>query len=196
MSNYQAFVGALGQLEQDQSLFESLLGEELIGLHHENLVRLGGKMCHKFKHLVALGESFAATLSPDLIPKFTDAIQEYESLLMPPKVFGGLCPCFKPARDGPEYDRRFMVVMAKVATMVFLSQAVVLESKCEKLNMDSMHFADYANRLNTVHTTLAAIQSKGGDKVRRGEDDGRESSATVSMHQSLLCTRRKLCHPP
>ena len=149
---------------------------------------------------------------------------------MPPKVFGGLCPCLKTARDGPEYDRKFMVVMAKVRThtlmqsytmhllltlsytmyrihslthtlhitmimavmprslfihsfthtqctsftllhtlstpslntpfrplsqisaVVFLSQAVVIESKGERQNMSSMHFTDYANRLYTLHT--------------------------------------------
>ena len=167
-SPYQAFLVALTQLEQDQSLFEGLVGNELVGLHHENLVRMGGKMAHKLRHFANLGESFAATLSPGLVPRFTDAVVEYSGLLMPPKVFGGLCPCFKPARDGPEYDRNFMSAMAKVAAVVFLSQAVVIESKSEKYNMDSMHFADYANRLNTVHTTLAAIQSKGGDKVREG----------------------------
>ena len=169
MSAYHAFLAALTQLEQDQSLFEGLVGNELIGVHHENLVRMGGKMAHKLRHFANLGESFAATVSPGLVPRFTDAVQEYSTLLMPPKVFGGLCPCFKAARDGPEYDRKFMSAMAKVATVVFLSQAVVIESKSEKYNMDSMHFADYANRLNTVHTTLAAIQSKGGgDKVREG----------------------------
>jgi hypothetical protein len=32
--------------------------------------------------------------------------------------------------------------------------------------MESMHYADYANRLNTLHNTLSAISTKGNDQAR------------------------------
>ena len=165
---YQKFLDVLTQLEEDQSLFESELGQELQGIQHENLIRLGGKMTKKLRSFAKLGQSYAETLQPDFLPKITEAIEEYEHLIMPPKVFGGFCPCLKPARDGPEYDKKFRATLAKVVSTLFVCQAVVIEDAGEKLNMDSMHFADYANRMNTLHTTLAAISSQGNEQAREG----------------------------
>ena len=155
---YQTFLVALGQLEQDQSLFESMVGEELVGLHHENLVRVGGKMCHKLKLFSDLGESYAATLASDFVLKCTDAIQEYEALLMPPKVFGGLCPCLKTARDGPEYDRRFMVVMAKVLSYSHTSHSLTYTLYLLTQHTLSILFLDLCGRLS---------QSSRGDREQR-----------------------------
>lgn len=39
--SYQIFLDVLNQLENDQSFFEAELGQELQGIRHEELVRLG-----------------------------------------------------------------------------------------------------------------------------------------------------------
>lgn len=166
--SYQIFLDALTQLEEDQSFFEAEVGQELQGIHHENLVRLGGKMAKKLRLFANVGQSFAESLQPDFLTKIIGTIQEYGHLIMPPKVFGGFCPCLKPARDGPEYDKRFRAILAKVVSTLFVCQAVVIENTGEKLNMDSMHFQDYANRMNTLHTTLTSISTKGNEQAREG----------------------------
>lgn len=165
---YQKFLDVLTQLEEDQSLFESELGQELQGVQHENLIRLGGKMTKKLRLFAKLGQGYAESLQPDFLPKITEAIEEYEHLIMPPKVFGGFCPCLKPARDGPEYDKKFRATLAKVVSTLFVCQAVVIEDAGEKLNMDSMHFADYANRMNTLQTVLSSISTQGNEQAREG----------------------------
>lgn len=164
---YQKFREVLAQLEEDQSLFESEIGHELQGIHHENLIRLGGKMCKKLVVLAKLGRNFAESIQPtDFIPKITEAMEEYENLIMPPKVFGGFCPCLKPARDGPEYDKRFRAVFAKVVSALFVCQAVVIEHSGERLNTESMHFKDYITRMKTVHDILHAVSTKGNEQIR------------------------------
>lgn len=165
--SYQKFLEVLAQLEEDQSLFESEIGHELQGIHHENLIRLGGKMCKKLVVLAKLGRSFAESIQPvDFIPKITEAMEEYQHLIMPPKVFGGFCPCLKPARDGPEYDKRFRAVFAKVVSALFVCQAVVIEHSGERLNTDSMHFKDYVTRMKTVHDKLHSLTTKGTEQIR------------------------------
>ena len=166
--SYQIFLDALTQLEEDQSFFEAELGQELQGVHHEDLVRLGGKMSKKLRLFANLGQAFAEALQPDFLTKIIETIQEYEHLIMPPKLFGGFCPCLKPARDGPEYDKKFRTVFARVIATLFVCQAVVIEHTGEQLNMDSMHFADYANRMNTLHSTLGSISTKGNEQAREG----------------------------
>ena len=166
--SYQKFLEALAQLEEDQSLFESEIGQELNGIHHENIIVLGGKMAKKLKIFASGGRNFAEGLQPDFISKITEAIEEYEHLIMPPKVCGGFCPCLKPARDGPEYDKKFRATMAKMVSTLFVCQAVVIEHRGEKINMDSMHFAEYANRMNTVHSHLCAISTTGNEQAREG----------------------------
>ena len=166
--SYQIFLDALTQLEEDQSFFEAELGQELQGIHHEELVRLGGKMGKKLRLFANVGQSFAESLQPDFLTKVIQTVQEYEHLIMPPKVFGGFCPCLKPARDGPEYDKKFRATLAKVVATLFVCQAVVIENAGEKLNMDSMHFVDYSNRMNTLHTTLGSISTKGNEQAREG----------------------------
>ena len=166
--SYQIFLDALTQLEEDQSFFEAEVGQELQGIHHEQLVRLGGKMTKKLRLFANVGKSFAESLQPDFLVKIIETIHEYGHLIMPPKVFGGFCPCLKPARDGPEYDKKFRAVFAKVVSTLFVCQAVVIENAGEKLNMDSMHFQDYVNRMNTIQTTLGSISTRGNEHAREG----------------------------
>lgn len=166
--SYQFFLESLTQLEADQSFFESMLGTELQGVRHEDLVRLGGKMSKKARLFASKGQSFADQLQPDFIVKIIEAIQDYQILIMPPKVFGGFCPCLKPAREGPEYDKKFLASYIKVVSTIYVTQAVLLENTADQMNMDAMHFGDYANRMNTLHSTLGSISTNGNEKAREG----------------------------
>jgi hypothetical protein len=141
--SYQFFLESLTQLEADQSFFESVLGTELQGVRHEDLVRLGGKMSKKARLFASKGQSFADQLQPDFIVKIIEAIQDYQILIMPPKVFGGFCPCLKPAREGPEYDKKFLASYIKVVSTIYVTQAVLLENTADQMNMDAMHFGMY-----------------------------------------------------
>jgi hypothetical protein len=125
-------------------------------------------MCKKIRSFANAGQTFADSLQPDFLAKIIDSIQDYSNLIMPPKVFGGFCPCLKPAREGPEYDKKFQITMSKVVSTLFVCQAVLIENQGEQLNMDSMHFADYSNRMNTLHTTLGSISTKGSEQAREG----------------------------
>jgi hypothetical protein len=157
--NFEAFVNALNQLEQDQTLYESELGnDDLTGVKHEEIVKLGGILCKRFQKLAEKGQSFADTLAPDFLPKLTESMFVYQDLIMPPKVFGGFCPCLKPARSGVEYDRKFLTAKSKMVSGVFLTQAVLIEHKGEQHNMESMHYADYANKMNKVFDFLSDIR--------------------------------------
>ena len=153
--SYQLLVEALTQLEEDQSLFEAELGHELRGPHHEQLVKLGGKMCQKARLLADLGPF--SNLQIDFLTKVTDAIREYEQLILPPKVFRGFCPCLKLARTGPEYERNFFNALSKVVSALFLCEVLLIKYHVEKLNMESMHFLDYVNKMNAIQTTLGSI---------------------------------------
>lgn len=123
-------------------------------------------MIKKFKLFIEMGKMFADSQQPDVISKMLQSIQEYVILLMPPKVFGGFCPCLKPARFGPEYERQYLLARSKVVAACFLVDAILIENKAEKFNMDSMHFADYANKLNSLFNLLSNISSRGNEQAR------------------------------
>lgn len=164
--SYQLFLDSLSQVEQDQSLFETELQDELQGIHHEELVKMGSLMITRLKDFANMGKFFAEQQPVDLLTKLTEALQEYELLLMPPKVFGGFCPCLKPARSGSEYDKRYLYTRSKVVSATYLSHSVIIESKAEKINMDSMHFADYTNKMNSLFNMLSSISTKGNEDTR------------------------------
>lgn len=166
VSTYQLLIDAVTQAEHDQSLFQSELGNELQGAVHTELVALGGKMIKRFRAFVDMGKVFADQQQPNVLAKMLEAVQDYEYLLMPPKVFGGYCPCLKPARSGPEYDKRYLIVRCKVVAGTFLAHSILIESKGEKINMDSMHFADYSNKMNGIFNSLQSIQTRGSDAAR------------------------------
>lgn len=166
VSTYQLLIDTITQAEHDQSLFESELGNELQGVQHSELVSLGNKMIKRFRIFVDMGKVFADQQQPNVLAKMLEALQDYEYLLMPPKVFGGYCPCLKPARSGPEYDKRYLIVRCKVVAGTFLAHSILIESKGEKINMDSMHFADYSNKMNSIFNNLQSIQTKGNDAAR------------------------------
>jgi hypothetical protein len=43
-------------------------------------------------------------------------------------------------------------------SVIFISYAVVIEHKGEQHNMDSMHYADYVNKMNLIFNVLADIK--------------------------------------
>jgi hypothetical protein len=157
--NFEVFVNILNQLEQDQTLYESELGnDDLAGVKHEEIIKLGGIMCKRFQKLAEKGQSFAETLSSDFLPKLIETIHLYQNLIMPPKILGGFCPCLKPARSGVEYDKKFLTAKSKMVSSIFCTQAVLIEHKGEQHNMDSMHYADYANKMNKIFDSLSDIK--------------------------------------
>ena len=165
MSAFDTFVERLTQLELDQSFYESLVGSELQGVQHEELVKLGKSMCKRLRKFADMGQSFAETLPPDFTAKLTESIEGYRDLMVPPKILGGFCPCLKPARSGPEYDKKILTVKSKMVTSLFVTQAVIVESRGEKINMDSMHYADYCNKMNKCFDQLNDVKCKGSDKA-------------------------------
>ena len=180
--SYQLLVEALTQLEADQTLFEAELGHELKGPHHDQLVRLGGKMCQKARLLADLGPF--SNLQVDFLTKVTDAIHEYQHLILPPKVFRGFCPCLKSARTGPEYERNFFNALSKVVSALFLCEVLLIKYHVEKLSMESMHFLDYANKMSGIQTALGDILSD--DKVRVKEGCRIELLASVEAVNRFL----------
>ena len=126
---------------------------------------MGKQLLKKLRQFSKMGQSFAETLPPDFVNKLTDSIISYRDLIMPPKVCGGYCPCLKPARSGIEYEKKMMTVKAKMASSIFLCQAVIIEHRGETHNMQSMHFADYANKMNSIFNTLSEIKCSGSEKA-------------------------------
>lgn len=165
-SPYQAFLEKLSQLEQDQSLYESELqtNEELQGLKHEEVIKLGGLMCKRLQKFAEKGQDFADSLPPDFVPKLRDAMVSYQTLIVPPKLFGGFCPCLKPSRDGPEYEKKLLYTKAKMVSVVFLAQAVLIENKGEQHNMDSVQYADYVSKMNIVFKSLDDVKYGNNEK--------------------------------
>ena len=172
MSNYQGLVEAVNQVEHDQSLFQAELGNELPGALHAELVELGSIMARILRVFVDKGKFFSDQQQPNVLGKMIEAVHDYISLLMPAKVCGGFCPCLKPARSGPEYEKRYLMSRTKVVSVTFLAHSILIENKAEKYNMDSMHFADFANKMNNIFNVLSSISTKGNDDQRentRGE---------------------------
>jgi len=165
MSQYEELVEAIARMSDDQYIYEKLLTEELQGMRHEEIVALAKKLCGDLKAFVELGEQFADTLPPDNIAKFIEAVKECQDLLIPPKVFGGFCPCLKPARSGPEYDKRFLLAQSKMVASAFMCEACVIGHKAEALFEDANN-TDYSTKMNQHFKTLGEITSQGSDKVR------------------------------
>ena len=166
-SNFQYLTDILGQLEQDQSLFEALLGEDDLQRQaekHEEIIKLGGEYIKKLNLFVAKGQVFAETLPPDFLLKHINCMNTYRDLIMPPKVFGGYCPCLKPSREGEEYEKKLLYTKSQLAACMFTCQSVVIEDQGEKHNMDSVHFMDYCNKMNVVMNALGNIKVVGSEK--------------------------------
>jgi vacuolar-type H+-ATPase subunit E/Vma4 len=159
-NKYQGFLDALNQLSQDQTFYESdlLNSDELRGVRHEELIKLGGIMCKRLKKFAEKGEIFADELPPDILPKFIDSITSYQTLIIPPKVFGGFCPCLKPARNGPEYDRKFFITKAKMVSSIFVSYALLINKKADDIVSRSSHFDVYVDDMNRVFVGLQEIK--------------------------------------
>jgi hypothetical protein len=78
----------------------------------------------------------------------------------------------KPARSGPEYDKRFFLVRAQVDVAVFMARAVVIEGVAEKLNIESVRYSEYSAKMNNLFNSLSIISTRGNDAAReeaRGE---------------------------
>jgi hypothetical protein len=189
-SQYQTFLSLLQQFAQDQTFYESdlLNSEELDGKEHEDIIKLGGVMSKRLQKFAEKGEGFAETLPNDFLPKLMDAIQSYQLLIVPPKPFGGFCPCLKPARSGVEYEKKMLVTKAKMVSVIFISYAVIIENKGEQHNMDSMHYADYCNKMNNVFSQLNEVKLMNSNVSEKGLEANRKKllACTESVDKFIL----------
>jgi hypothetical protein len=167
-SQYQIFLEKLSQLQQDQSLYEAEIqnSDELQGLQHEEVIKLGRLMCKRFQRFAEKGQEFADTLPPDFVPKLSEAMNLYQTLIVPPKIFGGFCPCLKQARNGPEYDKKLSLTKARMVTACFTSQAVLIEQKAEQHNVEGVQSADYVSKMNLVFKALDDIKVGNSEKAQ------------------------------
>lgn len=165
-SQYQIFLEKLSILQQDQTLYEAEIqnSDELQGLQHEEVIKLGRLMCKRFQRFAEKGQDFADTLSPDFVPKLIEAMNLYQTLIVPPKIFGGFCPCLKPARNGPEYEKKLSLTKARMVTACFTSQAVLIEQKAEQHNVEGVQSADYVSKMTLVFKALDDIKVGNSEK--------------------------------
>lgn len=123
-------------------------------------------MCKKIRIVTDVIPSVELQLQVDYLRKVTEAIEEYARLIMPPKVLGGFCPCLKPARNGPEYERTFFVVLSKIVSALFLSEILLIEYQVMRINNDSTRFIDYTNRMDALQSVLKFITTNNDDVSR------------------------------
>lgn len=165
---YKELCDASEQLTQDISLFRTICTDEIKkDPRHEEVVDLSDEMLRHIRTLLALDKAFLLSqVQPDFYFKMWDAITELTNLMLPPKVMGGYCPCFKPSRSGLAYDTRFYTVHSKILLATFLAQSVSLDHSAEHLISESLRFALLTKKMNVVFNTLSEIKTQGNDKIR------------------------------
>ena len=67
---------------------------------------------------------------------------------------------------GPEFDRQYTVVLIKVLATTFIPKAIIIEDKGENLNVDSVQFQAYANKMSEIFKTLENIQNKNTETAK------------------------------
>jgi len=155
------------QLASDLSLFKEIVSEKIQDERHEDLLGLAEEMASKLEEFVKLGTSYVDTnVQPDTMYKMSEATTELTELMIPPKVFGGYCPCFKPKRSGPDYDKRFYSAESKIILTTFLCHAAVIDHSAELMNDDSAYYSSISKKMNGVFNTLSEIKTQGNDKIR------------------------------
>jgi len=61
---------------------------------------------------------------------------------------------------GPDFDRQYTVVLVKVITTIFIPKAIIIEDKGETLNVDSVQYQAYTNKMCEIFKTLENIQTQ------------------------------------
>lgn len=122
-----------------------------------------------------VGKGYSAKCSQDddariLLAMFNTAMKDYTELLMPKKVFGGLCSCLKPARSGTVYEKRYFNVRSQLVQAKLGGVAAVIEMKGESLFDDAQSYIKYAKDLNSIQDLLVGIKSN------KATDQGREQA--------------------
>lgn len=159
-SSVDAFSGDVG-------LFKEIVAEQIKDTRHEDLVSAGEEMLVKLKEFIGLGSGFADTnVQPDQLYKMIESMTDLTDLMLPPKVFGGYCPCFKPKRSGGDYERRFYSTESKIIMTSFVCQVLVVSHAAEELNDESSDFSNISKKMNNVFNTLSEIKTQGNEKIR------------------------------
>jgi len=159
-SSVDAFSGDVG-------LFKEIVAEQIKDTRHEDLVSAGEEMLVKLKEFIGLGSGFADTnVQPDQLYKMIESMTDLTDLMLPPKVLGGYCPCFKPKRSGGDYERRFYSTESKIIMTSFVCQVLVVSHAAEELNDESSDFSNISKKMNNVFNTLSEIKTQGNEKIR------------------------------
>lgn len=159
-----SFHDTIVMITEDQSLFEASNFDS----RHENLITTGATLCSKLKELEDAGQDCVDSLSHEQRKTVVECILEYQELLLPPKVCGA-CPlmCQKQAhRNGPEYEKRLLIVHAKMVESIFIISVALISYEIEQTNAGGKQYTNYAIRMNALANTLEGIVVKTNDHAK------------------------------
>lgn len=162
-SKFQHFCENLAILQRDQPIFAGMLGSsELPSNQHEDIVHLGEKMLKNLLKIAKKGEHFTDN-NPDFLDNMISIILEYHQLIKPRKR---ICKCLKTRRIGIEYEKKLLIIKAKMTLAVYLPIGIMIEERAEITNNESIRFGEYVNRMNIIFKQLDSVKLKGSEITR------------------------------
>lgn len=96
-------------------------------------------------------------------------MDSYSALLLPPSLFGGLelfCPCLKPGRSGPEYDKRLRRMRCQLVNNVYATEVALFFLQADASNKESLYYAEYESKMTAIATVLEQVLTRGDQNVR------------------------------
>lgn len=89
-------------------------------------------------------------------------IVEYNEIIFPPPLFGGLCSWFlTPSRSGTEYDNKLKRVTAKIINSNYMTQCVMIDQRLVTIALDADMYTEYVEKINHTAIDLEKIKTKG-----------------------------------
>lgn len=84
----------------------------------------------------------------------------YTEFMIPPDPFGGFCPCLKPQREGPVYEKQMQRVQMRIMNSILMAQYALIEGRIHESMTLTSQYSESSIKISAIQDRLEMKYSK------------------------------------
>ena len=127
---------------------------------HSDLIQQGAVFCVHLKKLKEAGKAAILRLPRKFIGNRIDCMNTYTEFMIPPDPFGGLCPCLKPQRAGPDYEKQLKRIEMQIMSSTLMTEYAEIEIEVFDALTFTSQYTESSMRISSLQDRLEIVYPK------------------------------------
>lgn len=132
----------------------------LLLCRHSSLIQQGASLCDHLRRCNDAGNSAAQRFPRKFLANRIECMDAYTEFMIPPDPFGGLCPCLKPQREGPAYEKQMQRIQMRIMNSILMAQYALIEVRVHESMTLTSQCSESSIKISAIQDRLEMRYSK------------------------------------